>query len=326
VDQHAYSLWFENSPFDAEQEALARRVARTILDRHFGEWNVLAAHDAALATGQRYCSTAGHTPQPVSLWLDAIGEAYRAAWAAAGLPAPTAELHRDNPQLNDSCAMVGRSLPEYANEVGGLTFRLFDVWICWSVFEPFEDTSVAHQAHEELWARFGSQEAVLEARHACEAAGGLFAPDPQPPAVVAWRKQIALVMEGMIQNMVELDPDAAKRVSAHPDRDRCILEVGRCRPQEFGGPGPSEVSDWRPWWVVEDANPLRVRHACGMSFAVDASIPALGVRRIEDAEVDERLEGGWQVQRLSEVAERLAAEALQLVLEHRMRSHARVSP
>lgn len=188
------------------------------------------------------------------------------------------------------------------------------------------ETAYANQAHEELWARFGSQEAVLEARHACETAGGLFAPEPQHPAVAAWRKQIALVLQSMIQNAAEFDEDAEKRIAAHPDLGRCTLEVGRCRPQEFGGPGPSEASYGQPWWVVEDASPLRVRHACGMSFEVDASIPALNVRRIADAEVDERLEGGWQVQRLSEVVERLAAEALQLVLEHRMRSHARVSP
>lgn len=325
MDHHAYSLWFENSPFDEEQEELARRAARSVLDKHFGEWNVLAAHDAALATGLPHGGASEQPPKPVSLWLDAIGEAYRAAWSAAGLPPLTAELQRDNPQLNESCVMVGRALPDHANRVGGLTFRLFDVWSCWSVFEPFDDPTIAHQAHDELWARFGSQEAVLEARLACEAAGGLFAPEPKPPAVVAWRRQIKLVLESMIQNVVEFDADAAKRISEHPDRDRCILEVGRCRPQEFGGPRPTQVLDWRPWWVVEKTSPLRVRHACGMTFEVDASIPALSVRRIGDAEVDERLEGGWQVQRLSEVAERLAAEALQLVLEHRMRSHARVS-
>jgi hypothetical protein len=326
MDPHAYSLWFEHSPFDEEQEELARRAARFVLDKHFGQWNVLAAHDAALATGLPHGGAHERPPKPVSLWLDAIGEAYRAAWSAAGLPPLTAELQRDNPQLNESCVMVGRALPHYAYRVGGLTFRLYDVWVCWSVFEPFDDSTIAHQAHEELWMRLGSQEAVLEARLACEAAGGLFAPEPQPPAVVAWRRQVKLVLESMIQNVVGLDVQAGDRIRSHPDLERCILEVGRCRPQEFGGPEKQDGSDWRLWWVVEDARPLRVRHACGMSFEVDAYMPALSVRRIEDAEVDERLEGGWQVQRLSEVVKRLAAEALQLVLEHRMRSHARVSP
>lgn len=326
MDQHAYSLWFEHSPFDEEQEELARRAARSVLDKHFGEWNVLAAHDAALATGLPHGVAPERPPKSVSLWLDAIGEAYCAAWSAAGLPPLTAELQRDNPQLNESCVMVGRALPDHANRVGGLTFRLFDVWFCWSVFEPFDDPTIAHQAHDELWARFGSQEAVLEARLACEAAGGIFAPEPQPPAVVAWRRQIKLVLESMIQNVVELDVQAADRIRSHPDRERCILEVGRCRPHEFGGPAKQGDSDWQPWWVIEDANPLRVRHACGMSFEVDPSISTLGVRQIEDAEVNERLEGGWQVQQMSEVVKRLAAEALQLLLEHRMRSHARVSP
>lgn len=322
MDSHLYALWFENSPFDGEQEELARRAARTVMDRHFGAGKVVAAHDAALATGQRYVGQAEKTPEEVSLWLDAINEAYRAAWSAAGLPPMTDELYRDNPQLADSCVMVGRTFPSHACAEGGLTFRVFDAWVEWSVFEPFDDPSVAGRAREELWARFGSQEAVLEARRACELAGGLFAPEPQALQVAAWREAIRSALANAIEDIARYDADAGERILAHPNLKRCHIEVGRCRPEEFGGPpGPNAdfVDDnWRTRWLVDLEQRPQARHASGMAFAVDESVPQLRVELVPSADGDERLEGAWHVQRPADVVGRLAAQALQLVLERKI--------
>jgi hypothetical protein len=322
VDCFPYALWFDCSPFDSEQEELARGAARAVLDRHFGSWNVLAAYEAASATGQLFIGDGKEPPKPVGLWLDAITEAYRSAWAAAGLPPLTAELYRDNPQLEDSCVMVGKWLPGYANEEGGLRFRLFDVWIEWSPLEPFDDALVADRMREDLVVRFGSQLAVLKARLACEAAGGLYAPAPQPAAVTAWRQTVQEALANAVEDVVCYDEEARQRVALHPNQSRCMAEVGRRRPPEFGGPidADDQLADgrWRGRWLVNLADHPQARNACGVAFEIDESLPALRLQRVPDVEADERLEGAWHVQRPAEVLELLHAQALQLILERRM--------
>lgn len=226
-----YALWFELSPFSVENEAAAREVARKVLDRHFGADNVVAAHQAALATGKRYVSDAGAMPAAVQAWLAAIGEAYWTAWKAAGLPALTSELSRDNPQLDDSCVMVGPSgSPEAEQKPFGLTLRIFDVWIESSIFEPDEELAVADQVRSSLWTRFGSQEAVLEAKAACDAAGGIRAQEPQPAPVLEWRSAARAALAEAIEDITQFDHEAAERIRGHMNFGRCHIEVSRHRP------------------------------------------------------------------------------------------------
>ncbi|WP_457391515.1 hypothetical protein [Roseateles sp. P5_E1] len=228
--QAPYALWFELSPFSADTEPAARDVARKILDRHFGAANVVAAHQAALATGKRYVCESGAMPEAVRAWLAAIGEAYWAAWEAAGLPALTSELSHDNPQLDCSCVMVGpNGTPEAEQKPFGLHRRIFDVWIEASAFEPDDETSIADYAREALCTKFGSQEAVLEAKAACQAAGGIHAAEPQPDAVVAWRAAAREALAEAIELVTRFDDELAGRIRTHADFERCFIEVGSPR-------------------------------------------------------------------------------------------------
>lgn len=228
--QAHYALWFEASPFSVDTEPAARDVARKILDRHFGAANVVAAHQAALATGKRHFCESGAMPEAVRAWLAAIGEAYWAAWEAAGLPSFTAELSRDNPQLDCSCVMVGPiGTLEAEQKPFGLHRRAFDVWIEASAFEPDDESSIADYARDALCAKFGSQEAVLEAKAACQAAGGIHAAEPQPAAVIAWRSAARAALAEAIELVTRFDDELAGRIRSHANFELCFIEVGSPR-------------------------------------------------------------------------------------------------